>query len=191
MKVRGPFGYHLREVHESDAPFVLSLRTSEELSRYLNPTIPDLEAQKEWLRERSSKPDDYYFVVESEDGEKEGLISLYGVDPQKRVAEWGRWIVRPGSLAAPASVLLVLNFGFENLGLERIFSRTVEENLAVISFHDRVGFLRGSKIIGGFRRNNSSVDLIEHFTTQEHWPIVKRKLQVYATRVHEREMGSP
>ena len=79
--------------------------------------------QERWIEAQRIRAGDYYFVIETLDGRWEGVVSLYGIEDAS--GEWGRWILRRGSLAAPASVLLVFHFGFDQLGLRRIYGRTL------------------------------------------------------------------
>ncbi len=44
------YGIDVRFVEESDAEFILSLRTDPKLSRYLHATDNDVEKQRQWIR---------------------------------------------------------------------------------------------------------------------------------------------
>ena len=132
--------FGLRPVADEDADFIHGLRTDPELSRYIHTTPPDPAAQRAWLATYYERPDDYYFcVIDEVTTEREGAIGLNNVDPAARTAEMGRWILRRGSLAAAESALLVYTIGFEDLGLDRVYCRTVSANRAVVSFHRSCG----------------------------------------------------
>ena len=62
------YGLHARFVIESDAEFILSLRTNPMLSRFLHSTDNDVEKQKIWIRnykERERNGTDYYFIYDA------------------------------------------------------------------------------------------------------------------------------
>ncbi|RYF66077.1 MAG: N-acetyltransferase, partial [Comamonadaceae bacterium] len=107
LNLRG-LAFGLRPVQDSDAPLLLALRGDPTLNRYLNPTSDRLDDQLAWLQAYYERPGDFYFVVERlHDGRAEGVASIYNVDTVQKTAEWGRWILRPGSFAAPESALLI------------------------------------------------------------------------------------
>ena len=84
----------------------------------------DLEAQRRWLTGYFERPADYYFLIENRGtGQREGTAGIYNLD--RIFAEWGRWIVRAGSLAALESACLIYRVGFEVLGLESIYCPTI------------------------------------------------------------------
>ncbi|WP_459189867.1 hypothetical protein ACGE0T_07285 [Parabacteroides sp. APC149_11_2_Y6] len=45
------YGIDVRLVNESDAAFMIGLRTDTKLSRFIHQTLPDIEVQKEWIKE--------------------------------------------------------------------------------------------------------------------------------------------
>ena len=91
--------FGLRPVRDDDAAFIVGLRSDPELGRWLNPTSPNVADQLAWLARYYERTGDYYFVIERlSNGAAEGLIGLYDVEGGE--AEWGRWLLKPGSLAA-------------------------------------------------------------------------------------------
>jgi RimJ/RimL family protein N-acetyltransferase len=115
------FRFGLRPVARGDAAFIVSLRTDPELGRYLHATSPRVEDQEAWIAAYEARPGDYYFVVEDlKDRAPVGTIGIYDVDAEAPGgAEWGRWLIRPGSVAAVESALLMYRMAFEQLGLQR------------------------------------------------------------------------
>lgn len=173
------FGHRLRPVERGDAANILDLRTDPELGRFLNPTAAGLEAQESWIEAQRARAGDHYFVIETLAGRWEGVIGLYGISGAS--AEWGRWILRRGSLAASASVLLLLRFGFDELGLGRVYCRTMAQNSAVISFHDSCAYTNRSPHID----TNGQV-FVEHSLVRSDWPAFRDALAPTAERVARR-----
>ncbi len=168
--------FALRPLRPDDAPFVVELRRDPELSRFINPTSPDVADQLAWTEAYLERDDDYSFVVQDTvTPRSEGTVSLYHLDPEPAQAEMGRWVLRRGSLAAPESALLAYRVGFERLGLRRIYCRTLRDNGHVVSFHASCGLLDGgpapSVTVGGVLRL-----AVEQYVTAETWPDVAARL---------------
>lgn len=176
--------FALRPVERGDAEFIVSLRSDPELGKYLHATSPHVADQVAWITAYEQRADDYYFVVTDERlQEPAGTVGIYGV--ANRAAEWGRWLIKPGSLAAVESALLVFRIGFEQLGLDRLHCRTVAENAKVVSFHDSLGALRGPTLKQAVFLSQVGHDAIEHTVSRELWTALRPRLERLAARVAE------
>lgn len=177
------FGHRLRPVQPRDAARIFELRTDPELGRFLNPTTGGVDDQERWIEAQRARDNDYYFVVETLGGEWEGVIGLYGIADS--TADWGRWLLRRGSLAAPAAVLLLMSFGFDQLGLQRICCRTFADALAVVSFHDSCAYTNRSEYVDAGGRPN-----VEYSLDFRDWPAFHDSLAPMAERVARRKARS-
>lgn len=176
--------FGLRPARMEDAAFILSLRSDPELGRWLHPTSPRLEDQKAWMAAYLRRPGDYYFVIaDQRDGALVGTIGIYDVDEARAEAEWGRWLVREGSLAAVESVLLMYRIAFEQLGLNAVYSRTVAGNLSVVSFHDSLGAERARTLPDHVELGGSRHDSVEHRMDAERFGTVRSRLDALARRI--------
>lgn len=128
----------LRSVEESDAEIILKWRTDENISKYLHKVDNDIEKQKNWIREQRIREGDYYFMIIDKENNPVGTISLYNIDYEKKEGVFGRWICL-SPIFAIESAILIYEFGFECLSLNRIISKTVSNNIPVINFHKRFG----------------------------------------------------
>jgi RimJ/RimL family protein N-acetyltransferase len=172
------FTYRLRPISNVDAPFVLKLRGNPILNRYLHDTSPRLEDQLAWFAQYYERPGDYYFVVERlETGVPEGVIAVYDIDPEEREGEWGRWILQPDSLAAVESAWLIYRCAFELLELEEVISRTVVDNVSVVSFHDSCGINSCRVLHEHFELGDRRVDAIEHRVNSVNWSKIAPHLE--------------
>ena len=176
----GGYGFRLRPITQDDAAFVVELRTQLADTRYLHPISPDVEAQRQWIARYEQRAGDYYFIVEYEkDGAPEGTIGIY--DEHDGAAEWGRWILRRNSLAAPASVALIYQYAFEKLGLQRLYCRTVAENKSVVSFHASTGLATSQPMMEKlFTLGGVAYDAVEQEVTSVTWPAVAKRLAMHA-----------
>jgi RimJ/RimL family protein N-acetyltransferase len=177
--------YRLRPVRFDDAAFILSLRTNPELSRFLHPVTGRLDDQHAWFQSYEARDGDWYWIVERADGTREGTIGLYGLEADARCAEWGRWILRPGSQAAVESVWLLYRAAFDRLGLNEVYCRTLAANTQVVSFHDTCGLVRHGLIPGAFEMGGRLMDAVEHRLLRAAWPAVDQGLGTKAKRLAE------
>jgi RimJ/RimL family protein N-acetyltransferase len=172
--------FRLRPVEDADAAFIVDLRTR--FGRFLNRGASSSTEQLAWLDAYFDRTDDFYFVVESiHDGRPEGLIGLYDIDPVHSTAEWGRWVLAPGSNASIESALLIYRCAFVVLSLERVWCRTLAENVKGVSFQDSCGLERARGPVS-ILHNGELCPAIEHVLSRERWPLVMERLDGLAAR---------
>ena len=161
--------FSLRPVSEADAQFILEVRLEDiQRNRFIHRIPNDLDIQRDWIRQYLQRDDDYYFVVHNKiTDEDEGLVGLYGIESSR--AEWGRWVLKSGSLAAIESLDLIAQVAFDSLGLEEIFSRTIEDNVAVVSFHNSVGEKVRGILPDCFDIDNKKYNAVEHYISRGHY----------------------
>ena len=180
LSIAGP-AFRLRPVVDADADFILALRGNPALNRFLHSTSGRLSDQLDWLARYYERSGDYYFVVERlATSAPEGVISIYDVDPQASSGEWGRWLLRPGSLAAVESAWLIYRCAFEQLSLQEVYCRTVADNSQVVSFHDSCGITRRHPLAGHFDFDGRQVDAVEHRLDALAWREVAPRLEKLA-----------
>lgn len=161
--------YRLRPIKRTDAQTIVDIRGGDaERNRYIHAIAPDAAAQERWLDEYFERDGDCYFAVENRvTGETEGLISFYDAVGGK--AEWGRWVLRGGSLAAAESVWLLYRIAFEQAGLEELYCRTIADNAAVVSFHTSIGERTRTVYPGMFELNGQRYDAVEQYSSRENF----------------------
>lgn len=181
------YGYRLRPVRFSDAQFIIDTRhENEERNRYIHPTPLVLADQQDWLRRYMERDGDYYFVVEDRlDGTPQGLISFYDVEGDR--AEWGRWVIREGSLAAAESVLLIYRIAFEQAGLKELFCRTVQDNVRVVSFHTSIGEKTRCIIPDAYQLPSGLYNAVEQYAEKDYFyaavaPLLERQAKMIFRR---------
>lgn len=182
------FAFSLRPVGIGDAEFIVQIRTEYPARvRYLHPIAPDVQLQREWITRYLERQNDYYWVIERSDTHKpEGLIGIYDVNSVTQTAEWGRWVLSSGSLAAIESVLLLYRLAFEFLKLGSLYCITVAENLPVVSFHDSCGMPRAGLLKNHFILGGRQYDAVKHVCSRDIWPDVCRKLEPKAQAIAKR-----
>ncbi|MDX2170996.1 MAG: GNAT family N-acetyltransferase [Deltaproteobacteria bacterium] len=184
LRREGP-AFRLRPVTLDDADFIVALRTDPRLAQFLNRVSPDVAAQRDWLARYFERPDDYYFIVERRaDGGAEGALGIYDLagDAGARRAEWGRWVLRHGSLAAPESAWLMYQLGFEALGLDLLYCRTLAANQRVVSFHAACGLTTHATLPGFATIDGVAHDVVEQHMTRPGWAVHGEPLLRHAER---------
>lgn len=127
-----------RMVEESDAPFILSLRTDPKLARHLSPTENNLEQQVEWIREykkREAEGREYYFLYADEQNRPLGVFRLYNI--MDNTVTSGSWLSKPGNdeLSSIKADLYLLTIIFDELKFEKCFIDIRKENKKVVRYH--------------------------------------------------------
>ena len=135
------YGLRFRTVEVEDAAFIVELRNDEALARFLSKTSPDVEHQKEWLREYKKREElnqEAYFVALDKNQKRLGLNRLYNFEED--CFEIGSWIYSAGlDLSTPIlGDLAVRDYGFETLGFSTCRFVVRKANLQVLKYH--VGF---------------------------------------------------
>ena len=179
--------YRLRPVTLEDAPFVVALRTDPLLNRFIHEISPRIEDQIAWLERYFLRLGDYYFIVEDADSaEPQGTVGLYNASAELSCAEWGRWILKRGSLAALESVWLICEAAFSTLHFATLYSRTLADNRKVVSFHDSFGACRVAVLEKHFIVRGEPKSAIEHRITAAEWPILRARHYSTVSRLASR-----
>lgn len=145
------YGLHVRLVNEDDAEFIVRLRTDEKLGKYIHSTSPDIEQQKNWIREykkREAEGLDYYFVF-YKDGVPFAVNRLYHMENPAHFTS-GSWICLPGypTEVVVATSLIPRIIAFELLDKEMEFGveGCHEDNKKVVKFNLMIGMHIKGKI---------------------------------------------
>ena len=136
----------LRPVEEHDLPHFVRWLADPEMSRWLERLgkPPTLEDEYEWWHEKRSDPDNVLWAIDTLDGRLVGTTELRLTLRAER-AELGvaihdktQWSKGLGTDA----VRLVVDYAFEELGLNRVELTTDEQNARAIRCYEKVGFSR-------------------------------------------------
>lgn len=131
------YGLDVRFVTEDDAQFIVELRTDEKLSRYLNKTTPDINAQKEWTKEykkREAEGTDYYFVFEKPLGVPIGVCRIYNITETDFTI--GSWLFSPKAPVGAAILadIITREIAFDLMPQKRLLFDVRNENSNVLRY---------------------------------------------------------
>jgi len=129
----------LRTAKSSDAEFILSLRLDKQLSKFLKPTDPSVEKQRQWIERKQWKKNDYHMIIVNKKGLKLGVIAIY--DIRNDIFNGGRWILSRNCplYVAIGSCYLLYDFAFNTLNLKEGRFEIRKGNKKVLSFHKTIG----------------------------------------------------
>lgn len=186
--------FRLRPIERTDAQTIIDLRCEDmKRNQYIHAISGDVGDQEAWLESYFQREGDYYFVIENRlSGEAEGLIAFYDVSDGR--AEWGRWVIRKGSLAAAESVWLLYRIAFEQVGLRELYCRTVADNATVVSFHTSIGERTRAIHKNIFEINGIFYDAVEQYSDREHFyetvaPVLEKQAKMVLHRSLKGETG--
>ncbi len=140
------YGVELNRMTVSDLEMVRQwrnathVRTAMEYQNHI-----DEQMQETWYNTLDAERD-YYFII-SQGSEKAGVVNLKNADGVE--AEAGIFIGEKkflNTLVPVAATLVVMEFAFDELGLEKLKAKIAQNNLRAIRFNEALGYkIRGDE----------------------------------------------
>ena len=135
----------IRKFGRADIPKKVEWINNPGNHQYLHYDLPlEVGKTERWFDHNRGRKDRYDAVIEA-DGVPVGLIGLLSIDGRNKKAEYyismGEAAYKGKGIAKEASRLL-LKYGFEELGLNRIYLYTEVGNAAARGLFEKVGFIR-------------------------------------------------
>ncbi len=137
----------LRLLTDDDLPMTLAWRNRDDVRRWfkLSDVISD-DAHRAWFTKHQLSDDALMFIVEDAvSGEAVGQVSVYAIDREIGEAEVGRFIAAPGASGKGyirAAIIALIDFAFDELGLERVYLEVFAANERAIRLYESVGFVK-------------------------------------------------
>lgn len=159
----------------SDAEYILSLRLNTDLNRYISPTDPSIQMQRDWLAEYKNKElaeTEYYFIIsKNANAQPCGTVRMYYIT--RTSFEWGSIILDGNKTrtAAIEAVLFIYSIAFDLLKLEKSLFTAHKGNLRAVSLYAKMN----ARIIGERQTRIGSEHLYEF--DRENWAYLKKKFK--------------
>lgn len=128
----------LRAVDVSDAEFIVQIRNSN-MAKYLHAVTPAADAQAEWIKQQRQRKGDYYFIICDLKGNQIGTVGLSGIEGG--CGETSRFISYGSPLQNTEANILITDFAFDTIGLNRIEGYVAVQNTGVISLQKKFGYI--------------------------------------------------
>ena len=168
-------GITLRELQMSDAPALLTLLTTEEVTRFISPpptTIEGFQKFIQWAaRERSAGRYICFAVVPDGYDTAVGLFQMRQLDPSFGTAEWGFAIGSAfwGSGLFSKGSQLVVDFAFEIVGVHRLEARAAVQNGRGNGALRKLGAVQEGILRKSFLRGGKYLDQALWAIVEEDW----------------------
>ncbi|MHC1783313.1 MAG: GNAT family N-acetyltransferase [Anaerolineaceae bacterium] len=134
----------LRALTKQDMPTLQKWMNDPDLIRWLGPRPPiSLEDQYQWFENLLFEPTKKKFMIDDNDGHPIGVVSLMKINLVDLTAEFGIYLGEKSSLGkgyGKDATQTILRYGFQELGLIRIFLIVLEDNFRAIKSFEECGF---------------------------------------------------
>lgn|GEM_PF-2777345 len=153
---------YLAPLKKNDAEILRNWRNQENIRNYyIFKEIITSDQQDLWWADYEKNKNDFMFFIRLNGSNMNiGAIALYNICGQE--AEFGRLMIpdvqNRGRRVALKACRLILQFGFERLGLQRIYLRVLTENIKAKNVYHSAGF--------NFTHANEEVDFYELTATE-------------------------
>jgi RimJ/RimL family protein N-acetyltransferase len=155
----------LRPFKMEDAPQVAEQANDRELAKYVG-TIPypyHVKDAENWLKKVTAEkckkdPSQVDFCIEIE-GWVAGAISLFDIKPEHK-AEIGYWLGKNfrGKGVMTQTVVEVCEFGFDHLGLKRVYAAPHADNISSHKVLEKAGFKQEGVLKKEAKREDGYID---------------------------------
>jgi RimJ/RimL family protein N-acetyltransferase len=165
----------LRDLRTSDAPALLQLLTTEEVTRFISPpptTVEGFERFIVWANAQRAAGHYLCFAVVPHGGETAvGIIQVRQLEPGFGIAEWGFALGQPfwGTGLFVEAAELVLAFTFDIVGVHRLEARAAVVNGRGNGALQKLGARREAVLRKSFSRNGRDLDQALWSILDEDW----------------------
>ncbi len=151
----------IREFSREDIPKKVEWINNPENNQFLHYDIPiEVEKTEKWYDSVRGRTDRYDAVIEA-DGVPCGTIGLLSIDQKNKKAEYyiamGETSLKGKGISTKASKL-ILEYGFNELKLNRIYLFTEVENVPAQKLFEKVGFVKEGCIRSDISSHGKFVD---------------------------------
>lgn len=133
----------IRTANIDDAEFSLKLRQNKEIAKYMPSFEGNIDTQKAWIEKQRASDDCYFFIVESIQGERIGVYSLYNI--KDNTAESGRTILIGNPIQNMEANIMLFEFAFVHLHLKKVSMYIYSKNIAAIGVSLRMGSVESGR----------------------------------------------
>lgn len=140
-------GIYLRLMNHEDTDRIINWRNQDSVRKnFIYQTLFTKESHENWIRTMIHTGKVVQMIIcLKESDQPVGSVYLRDIDPHHKKAEYGIFIGEEsarGKGVGTAAAKLMLEYGFEELGLHKIFLRVYAENLQAIRSYEKAGFVR-------------------------------------------------
>lgn len=162
----------IRKFEKSDIPMKVDWVNNPANNTFLHYDIPiEIEKTERWFENNLGRNDRYDGLIEV-DGFPVGLIGLLSIDQKNSKAEYyimmGNTDFKGKGIAKKASQQII-NYGFYELGLNRIYLFTEVKNKIAQKLFERVGFTKEGCLRADLLSHGKFIDRYVYSILREDW----------------------
>jgi RimJ/RimL family protein N-acetyltransferase len=171
----------LRELRLSDAPSLLSMLTTEEVTRFISPPPTTVEGFELFitatLRQQAAGVHACFAVTLPGDEVAIGIFQVRQLGQGFETAEWGFAIGSPfwGTGVFADAATLVLDFVFDTLGVRRLEARVVVQNGRGNGAIAKMGAVQEGLLRQSFDRSGRIYDQLLYSILDEDWRLTRNR----------------
>ncbi|HEX6974587.1 MAG TPA: GNAT family protein [Vicinamibacterales bacterium] len=171
--------FALRELRLSDAPSLLTMLTTEEVTRYISPPPSTVEGFERFIlwtqRERAAGNYICFGIVPDGCDAAVGIFQVRRLEPSFATAEWGFALGQSywGSGLFAAGALKIMEFAFETVGVRRLEARSAVQNGRGNGALLKIGATREGVLHKSFLRDGQYLDQVLWAIVDEDWRRVR------------------
>ena len=156
---------YLRPMAEEDAELIVEWRNKPELKRFfISQTDFTIEGHLNWFRTmKESGRACQMMIIDKKDDKPLGSVDIKDIDHDHHKGEYGIFIgeeaARGRGIGTEAAKLMI-QYGFEELGLHRIYLRALAGNAQAIRSYEKAGFEQEGYLKDDVCINGKFVDIV-------------------------------
>lgn len=115
-----------------------------------------------------------FMVIKKDDGKKIGTIGLSNIDHRNQKAEYGILLGEKdewGKGYAKEASIAIINYGFEELNLMKIYLRVFKDNTAAVNLYKKLGFVEEGILRKEYYKNGRFKDVLPMSVLREEWDL--------------------
>jgi RimJ/RimL family protein N-acetyltransferase len=164
-RLPGSEAFWVRSLEPSDAAALLPIKNDPEIGELVRATArtytpAEMEA---WVERHRQARDEAFFVIADETDTAIGHVALYQLDPVNRSAEFGILLGAKGVWGrgiGTKATRFMIEHGFDELGLRRIYLDVLETNARARSIYEKLGFNVEGRLRQHQFKNGAFVDVL-------------------------------
>ena len=156
--------FQLIEIEQKHKKFIHKGLSDERITEFYGVHFPDLEAvqeQMDWYANLRKNKTGIWWLITTESGEICGAVGYNELDSVHRKAEIGLWLLTEfwGQGIMSEVMPIVLEFGFNELDLNRVEGIVQSQNLKCIKAIKKVGFVHEGTLRDFEIKNDQFIDV--------------------------------
>lgn len=155
----------LKPISSEDTENIIRWRNSENVRKnFLDQRMFTVESHTNWLKNMvETGKVEQFIIIDKNSNLPVGSVFLRDIDYENRKAEYGIFIGEDsarGKGIGTAAAERVIQYGFEELKLHKIFLRVLAENIGAIKSYEKAGFKQEAYLVDEVNINDEYKDIV-------------------------------